>query len=214
MLSRQFPILALAVTAALALAAVEFPASAAPVAPQKATFAGGCFWSEETTFEGLPGVLSVTSGYTGGSKRDPSYEEVSGGETGHLESVEVVFDPSRTSYSRLLDVYWHNVDPTQVDGQFCDHGAEYHTAIFYHDATQKKLAEDSKHHLETTPQRWKGRIATGIVAAGPFYPAEGYHQDFYKKNSQYYYAYRRGCGRDRRLEELWGRPERMLSGPH
>lgn len=189
------------------------PSQTAPpsAATQKATFAGGCFWCEETTFEGLPGVLSVTSGYTGGTKVNPTYEEVSGGGTGHAESVEVVFDPARVTYARLLDIFWRNIDPTQAEGQFCDHGHQYRSAIFYHDATQKSLAEASLARLRATPQRFKGAIVTEITAAGPFYPAEEYHQDFYKKNPERYHEYRLGCGRDRRLEQLWGKPERELA---
>ncbi len=180
---------------------------ALPAAPPgeraSAVFAGGCFWCEETAFEGLPGVLSVTSGYTGGQKKNPTYEEVSSGGTGHAESVEVVFDPAKTTYEKLLDVFWHNVDPFQKDGQFCDHGTQYRSAIFYKDEAQRKAAEESKRKLEGEP-RFKGKIATQIVPASTFYPAEEYHQDFYKKNPTRYYSYREGCGRDARLKEIWG----------
>src|SRR5262245_13763060 len=131
-------------------------------ATEKATFAMGCFWCAETAFEGLPGVVSVTSGYTGGSKKDPTYEEVSAGKTGHAESIQVVYDPKKVSYAQLLEIFWHNIDPTQAEGQFCDHGHQYRSAIFYQDATQKQLAEDSKHRIETTPQRFKGKIVTEI----------------------------------------------------
>ena len=186
------------------------PTPGAPL-PQKATFAGGCFWCEETTFEGLPGVLSVTSGYTGGTKLNPTYEEVSGGGTGHAEAVEVLFDPARITYERLLDIFWRNVDPTQADGQFCDHGSQYRSAIFTHDAAQKRLAAESLRRLQSTPQRFKGAIVTEIATAGVFYPAEEYHQDFYRKNPARYHEYRAGCGRDRRLEQLWGKPERVLA---
>jgi len=170
-----------------------------------AIFAGGCFWCEETAFEGLPGVISVTSGYTGGQKKNPTYEEVSAGGTGHAESVEVVFDPAKTSYERLLEVFWHNVDPFQKDGQFCDHGTQYRSAIFYNGEAQRKAAEESKRKLEEQP-RFKGKIVTQIVAASTFYPAEEYHQQFYKKNPVRYHAYRAGCGRDARLKEIWGAP--------
>src|SRR5262249_33870817 len=151
---------------------------------QKATFAGGCFWCEETAFEGLPGVQSVISGYTGGFKQNPTYEEVSSGSTGHAESVEITFDPAKISYAELVDIFWHNVDPTQGNGQFCDHGTQYRSAIFYHDDAQKRLAEESKRKLETTPQRFKGKIVTAIEAAGRFWPAEEYHQDFYRKDPE------------------------------
>ncbi len=176
----------------------------------RAAFAGGCFWCEETAFEGLPGVISVTSGYTGGLTKNPTYEEVSSGITGHAESVEVLYDTTRTSYAKLLDIYWHNIDPTQAGGQFCDHGTQYRSAIFYHDAGQKKLALESKARLESAKQRWSGRIVTQIVPATKFYPAEEYHQDFYKKDPVQYHAYREGCGRDRRLMELWGMPGRSV----
>jgi peptide-methionine (S)-S-oxide reductase len=170
-----------------------------------ATFAGGCFWCEETAFEGLEGVLSVTSGYTGGQKLDPTYEEVSSGSTGHAESVQVLYDPRKVSYARLLDVFWHNVDPLDAGGQFCDRGAQYRSAIFYADAEQRRLAEASKKMLEKEP-RFAGKIATQLVPATKFYPAEEYHQDFYKKNPVRYQEYRQGCRRDARLKQLWGEP--------
>ena len=169
----------------------------------KATFAGGCFWCMVSPFEKLDGVVSVISGYTGGQKKNPPYEEVSSGSTGHAESVQVLYNPDKISYSKLLDVYWHNVDPTQSNGQFCDIGNQYRTAIFYHDETQKLLAEKSKQDLEKSG-KLKQPIVTQIVAATEFYPAEEYHQDFYKKNPLHYSTYRMGCGRDRRLVELWG----------
>jgi peptide-methionine (S)-S-oxide reductase len=187
--------------------AASFAMNAAPPPGERASaiFAGGCFWCEETVFEGLPGVISVTSGYTGGQKKNPTYEEVSAGGTGHAESVEVVFDPAKTSYERLLEVFWHNVDPFQKDAQFCDHGTQYRSAIFYNGEAQRKAAEESKRKLEEQP-RFKGKIVTQIVAASTFYPAEEYHQDFYKKNPVRYHAYRAGCGRDARLKEIWGAP--------
>jgi peptide-methionine (S)-S-oxide reductase len=154
-------------------------------------------------FEALDGVVSVTSGYTGGSKPNPTYEEVSAGGTGHAESVDVVYDPAKITYDKLLDVFWHNVDPTTADGQFCDHGHQYRTAIFYHDETQRRLAEESKQALERS-KKLPGPIVTEIVAAGPFYPAEEYHQDYYKKNPVRYRFYRYTCGRDQRLQEIWG----------
>ena len=168
-----------------------------------AIFAGGCFWCEETAFEGLEGVISVTSGYTGGQTKNPTYEQVSAGWTGHAESVEVLYDPAKISYERLLEIFWHNVDPLQRDGQFCDHGTQYRSAIFYRDESQRKAAEDSKRKLEEQP-RFNGKIATQIVPASIFYPAEEYHQQFYKKSPLRYQTYRLGCGRDARLRELWG----------
>jgi peptide-methionine (S)-S-oxide reductase len=195
-------ILGLLVVAGLA-ASLFVNAAAAPGERASAIFAGGCFWCEETAFEGLPGVISVTSGYTGGQKTNPTYEEVSAGGTGHAESVEVVYDPAKTSYERLLEVFWHNVDPFQKDGQFCDHGTQYRSAIFYRGEAQRKAAEESKSKLEEQP-RFKGKIVTQIVAASTFYPAEEYHQDFYKKSPVRYHSYRAGCGRDARLKEIWG----------
>jgi peptide methionine sulfoxide reductase msrA/msrB len=168
-----------------------------------ATFAGGCFWCVETAFEGLPGVSSVTSGFTGGQKLNPTYEEVSRGGTGHAESVEIIYDPAKITYERLLDVFWHNIDPLTSNAQFCDHGTQYRSAIFYHGEAQKKAAEASKQAIEASG-RFKQKIVTEIVAASKFYPAEEYHQDFYKKDPQRYYSYRLGCGRDARLKELWG----------
>ncbi len=171
----------------------------------KATFAGGCFWCMQHPFDELPGVVSTTAGYTGGRTKNPTYEDVSGGETGHAESVQVVYDPKKISYSKLLNVFWHNVDPVDAAGQFCDKGNQYRSAIFYQDAEQKKLAEQSKQVLEKSGKP-NGTIATQIVAATEFYPAEEYHQSFYKKNPLRYAFYRHGCGRDNRLEEVWGKP--------
>ena len=180
-------------------------ANAATTGPtQIATFAGGCFWSVENAFEGVPGVRSVVSGYTGGHLANPRYEDVNSGATGHAESVEIRFDPTRVTYAQLLDRYWHFIDPTQADGQICDHGDEYRTAIFWHDESQRKLAEASKQRIEATG-RMPGKVVTQIVKASAFYPAENHHQDFAKKNPAHYAAYRMGCGRDRRLTELWGK---------
>jgi peptide-methionine (S)-S-oxide reductase len=170
-----------------------------------ATFAGGCFWCMQPPFDKTPGVISTTAGYTGGSKVDPTYHEVSAGGTGHAESVEVTYDPSKVTYQQLLDIYWHNVDPLDTGGQFCDRGSQYRTAIFYHDDEQKRLAEASKQELVDS-KRFDQPIATEIVAAGPFYPAEDYHQEYYKKNPVRYKFYRWNCGRDQRLTELWGAP--------
>jgi peptide-methionine (S)-S-oxide reductase len=189
--------LALLVALAAPAAAADQPALA------KATFAGGCFWCMEPPFEALDGVVSVTAGYTGGTKVDPTYEEVSAGGTGHAESVEVTYDPAKVSYEKLLDVFWHNVDPTTANRQFCDKGNQYRTAIFYHDETQKRLAEQSKQALEAS-RKLPGPIVTEIVPAGRFYPAEEYHQDYSEKNPIRYRYYRWGCGRDARLKQLWG----------
>jgi peptide-methionine (S)-S-oxide reductase len=182
-------------------------AASAPAAPASeratATFAGGCFWCEETAFVDVPGVISVTSGFTGGQVKNPTYEQVSAGGTGHAESVQVVFDPGKVSYEKLLEIFWHNVDPTQANGQFCDHGNQYRSAIFYADEAQHKAAEASKAKLEADP-RFAGKIVTQIVAASPFYRAEEYHQQFYKKNPTRYHEYREGCGRDARLRAIWG----------
>jgi len=181
------------------------PPSAAPATPalMRATFAGGCFWCMEPPFESLPGVRSVTSGFSGGPEKNPTYAQVSSGLTGHAESVDIVFDPSVVSYERLLDVYWHNIDPTQKGGQFCDHGTQYRSAIFYRNAQQKAAAERSRDAILRS-KRLKGSIVTEIVPFRAFYSAEEYHQDYYKKNPDDYMAYRRGCGRDNRLREIWG----------
>jgi len=169
----------------------------------KATFAGGCFWCMQPAYDAVPGVVSTTVGYTGGHTKDPSYHEVGSGSTGHAESIQVVFDPAKVSYEKLLDVFWRNVDPTDASGQFCDKGNQYRSAIFYHDDAQKRLAEESKKNVAKS-LKVPGPIATEIVAASTFYPAEDYHQMYYKKNPIRYHFYRRGCGRDNRLEEVWG----------
>jgi peptide-methionine (S)-S-oxide reductase len=168
-----------------------------------ATFAGGCFWCVESDFDGAPGVVKTISGYTGGLLKDPTYNQVSAGGTGHIEAVEIHFDPTRTSYEKLLDVLWHSVDPTDAGGQFCDRGQVYGTAIFAHSPEQKRIAEASKKKLMEMAGL-KQPIVTPIRDATPFYPAETYHQDYYKKNPLRYKVYRYGCGRDARLRELWG----------
>jgi len=183
----------------LAATASAQPAKQPSVAT--ATFAGGCFWCMEPPFDKLPGVISTTSGYTGGQLKNPSYEQVSEGGTGHAESVEIRFDPNKVSFATILEVYWHNVDPTVKDRQFCDSGRQYRTAIFYHDEAQKKLALETKARIEKE-KGWK--IQTEIVPASAFYPAEEYHQDYYLKNPLRYKYYRNGCGRDARLTEIWG----------
>jgi peptide-methionine (S)-S-oxide reductase len=180
---------------------------AAAQAPNNATaiFAGGCFWCVEADFDKVAGVLSTTSGYIGGSVKDPTYSQVSAGGTGHAEAVKVVYDPAKVTYAKLLDVFWRNVDPLVKDKQFCDSGDQYRTAIFYTDEEQKKLAEETKKQVEAkfAPRA----VHTQIVRAGPFYDAEEYHQDYYKKNEARYKFYRWNCGRDQRLEQLWGKKE-------
>jgi peptide-methionine (S)-S-oxide reductase len=171
---------------------------------EKATFAGGCFWCMEHPFDEIPGVVSVTSGYTGGQKKNPTYEEVSAGGTGHAESVQIVYDPARVTYEKLLKVFWHNIDPTTKDRQFCDSGHQYRSAIFYHNEEQRRLALQSRMLLEKD-KSFKEPIVTEIVQATEFYPAEDYHQHYYKKNPIRYKFYRYRCGRDQRLEELWGK---------
>ncbi len=170
----------------------------------KATFAGGCFWCMEEAFEKVEGVVSATSGYSGGQVANPSYEEVSAGRTGHAESVEVVYDPAKVTYSKLLDAFWHNVDPITPNAQFCDHGTQYRSAIFYHNEEQKRLAEESRKTIEQS-KRFKESIVTQLVMVSEFYPAEEYHQDFYKKNPIRYKFYKYNCGRAQRLEQLWGK---------
>jgi peptide-methionine (S)-S-oxide reductase len=171
----------------------------------KATFAGGCFWCVEEVYDKVPGVISTTSGFMGGHAKNPTYEQVTTGRTGHAEAVQVEYDPAKVSYARLLEVYWRNVDPTQKDGQFCDYGSHYRTAIFFHDAEQQKLAEASRAALQKN-KPFKGEIVTEIAKASPFYPAEGYHQDFHLKNPSRYKFYKTGCGREARLQQLWGKP--------
>jgi len=170
----------------------------------KATFAGGCFWCMEEAYEKVEGVISVISGYTGGQLVNPTYEQVSAGATGHAESIEVLYDPNKVTYQHLLEVFWHNVDPTTPNAQFCDHGNQYRTAIFYHDETQKQLIDESRHSVENS-KSFPQPIVTEIVPASIFYPAEDYHQDFYKKNPVRYKFYKWNCGRSQRLEQLWGK---------
>jgi methionine-S-sulfoxide reductase len=181
---------------------LAFPAVAQTA---KATFAGGCFWCTESDLAKVPGVLDVVSGYTGGAAKSPSYEQVSAGGTGHRESVEVTFDSRKVSYAQLLDAFWHDVDPFDDEGQFCDKGSQYRSAIFYRDAQQKAAAEASKAALE---KRFRRKIVTDILPAGPFYPAEEYHQDYAKKNPVRYHFYRFNCGRDQRLQAIWGKVPR------
>jgi len=183
--------------------AVPMSAAATPAVTAKATFAGGCFWCVEEAFDKVPGVLSTVSGYIGGKTRNPTYKSVSAGNTGHTEGVEVTFDPAKVSYEKLLEVFWKNHDPTVIDRQFCDAGDMYRPAIFWHDQTQKKLAEDSKLKIDKT-KRFKQPILTPIVQATQFWQAEDYHQDYHIKNPVRYKYYATGCGRYSRLKELWG----------
>ena len=176
---------------------------AAAPAQASAVFAGGCFWCMEPPYDKLDGVISTTSGYIGGSVPNPTYEQVSAGGTGHAEVVRVVYDPSKLDYEQLLDVFWVNVDPTQVDGQFCDHGDQYRTAIFYADAEQQEVAKHSLAELKKS-KPFEGDIVTEIAPATVFYPAEDYHQDYYQKNPLRYKYYYWACGRGQRLTELWG----------
>ena len=190
-------ILAIGLTAALAV----LPAQAQKL--EKATFAAGCFWCTEEAFEKVPGVVSAVSGYTGGRVKNPSYEQVSSGRTGHTEAVEVTYDPAKVSYEKLLDTFWLNHDPTVKDRQFCDAGSQYRPEIFYHTEEQKRLAEASKAKWEKE-KPFRQPILTPITPATEFYPAEDYHQDYYKKNPLQYKFYVTGCGRYARLDSLWG----------
>ena len=195
-------------TAIFALAAAAASVSAGAAGPQTsssglatATFAGGCFWCMEPPFDKLPGVVSTTSGYIGGTVANPTYEQVSSGGTGHTEAVQVAYDPSAISYETLLEVFWRNVDAVDADGQFCDRGSQYRPGIYYHSDEQKRLAESSKARVGS---RLAAPVAVEIERAGPFYRAEEYHQNYYEKNPVRYKFYRWNCGRDARLEELWG----------
>lgn len=176
---------------------------APPLEPgqREAIFAGGCFWCMEKPFDKIEGVISTTSGYTGGPEQAPTYEDVGHHRTGHYEALRVVYDPGQVTYARLLEVFWHNVDPTQADGQFCDRGNQYRTGIFTSDPEEKKLAEASKAEIAA---ELPAPIVTEILPAAVFWVAEAYHQDFYKKNPAHYNRYRTGCGRDARLRQLWG----------
>jgi peptide-methionine (S)-S-oxide reductase len=189
--------------AAQATASKPAAHSATPATLDTATFAMGCFWCGESQFTKQPGVLSVTSGYTGGRKTHPTYEEVSMGTTGHYESVRVVYDPAKTKYEDLLDMFWHSVDPTQADGQFCDRGSQYRSVVFVRNDRQRKAAEESKKALAASGVLHEP-IVTQILPASMFWLAEDYHQCFWQKSSEHYRAYRQGCLRDERLAELWG----------
>ena len=202
---REFLGIAKKCVAVIVLAAA-FPAAAHAPAPAtvtaKATFAGGCFWCVQSDFDKVPGVIKTTSGYSGGVTINPTYAEVGSGRTGHAESVEVVYDPAKVTYGQLLDAFWHNIDPLVKDRQFCDVGNEYRTAIFVHDDEQRRLADESKKRIEA---QLKAPVYTEIVSAGPFYPAEDYHQNYYVKNPVRYKFYRWNCARDQRLEQIWGK---------
>ncbi len=189
-------------TALFALLALACPALAQP-RTEVAIFAGGCFWCMEKPFDDIPGVISTTSGFTGGSVRSPSYEQVMSKTTGHVEAVRVVFDPDRVTYGRLLAVFWGEIDPTDPDGQFCDRGAPYRTGVFATTTAQLAAANASKAELERR-KPFAAPIVTPVRFAGDFWPAEDYHQDYYKKNPARYALYRSGCGRDARLRQLWG----------
>ena len=191
---------ALGLVLAAAFAAAQ---NAAPANTAKATFAGGCFWCVEADFDKVPGVLSTTSGYIGGTVANPTYEQVAAKRTGHAEAVEIVFDPSQVSYEKLVEHFWRTIDPTTKDAQFCDHGSPYRTAIFANDAAQLKVAQASLEALKKN-KPFKEPVVTEILSAGPFYKAEDYHQDYYKKNPVRYQYYRSACGRDARLKQLWG----------
>jgi peptide-methionine (S)-S-oxide reductase len=197
-------------TALGAVSSAVFAQTPAPVinpatnaATAKATFAGGCFWCMEAPFDKTAGVISTTSGYIGGTKKNPTYQEVSSGSTGHTEVVQVVYDPKKVTYEKLLSIFWRNIDPTVKDQQFCDVGTQYRSGVFYHDDVQKAAAEKSKADLGKS-KPFKADIVTEITAAAEFYPAEEYHQDYYIKNPVRYSFYRKGCGRDAKLQSLWG----------
>ena len=203
-IKKTIGVLSIVIVAGLAMATVGSVGAANNGQQAKAIFAGGCFWCMEEVFEKVEGVVTVTSGYTGGMVANPTYEQVSAGGTGHVESVEIVYDPAKVSYQQLLDIFWRNVDPTTPDQQFCDYGNQYRSAIFYLDETQKELAEGSKQTVEQT-KSFPDPVFTEVTASSVFYPAEDYHQDFYKKNPIRYKFYKWNCGRTQRLEALWGK---------
>jgi peptide-methionine (S)-S-oxide reductase len=195
----------LTLAAVLTAMTAAFAQTTPPAATAKATFAGGCFWCTEADFDKVAGVISTTSGFIGGMKVNPTYQEVVTGRTGHTEAVEIVFDPNKVTYEKLLDVFWRNHDPLTKNRQFCDSGNQYRPGIFYHSEEQRKLAEASKVEAQ---KRFKQPIQTEITQATAFYTAEDYHQDYYLKNPVRYKFYRFNCGRDQRLEELWGKTDK------
>lgn len=192
-----------AALAAQAAAPGDVSTAAVPKGEAVATFAGGCFWCVEADFDKVPGVVRTVSGYTGGLVKNPTYEKVSAGGTGHREAVQIFYDPEMVSYEKLLDIFWRSVDPTDAGGQFCDRGRSYETAIFANSPAQERLAQASKRKLKKSGVL-KKPIVTPVETAGAFYPAEGYHQDYYKKSPLRYKFYRYGCGRDARIREVWG----------
>lgn len=183
-----------------------WPSSSVQSAPTsaKAYFAGGCFWCMEEAFEKVDGVIAVVSGYMGGTVSNPTYEQVSDGHTGHAESIEVTYDPNKVTYQKLLDAFWRNIDPVMPNAQFCDHGTQYRAVVFYSTEEEKRLSEESKRAIEQS-KRFPAPIVTQFVQASTFYPAEDYHQDYYKKNPLRYKYYKYSCGRAQRLEDLWGK---------
>jgi peptide-methionine (S)-S-oxide reductase len=199
---------ALFATFAVAIAFAQAPVPATAMTA-KATFAGGCFWCVESDFDKVDGVISTTSGYTGGKTANPTYEQVGSKATGHYEAVEIVFDPKKVSYEKLVEYFWRTIDPTDANGQFCDKGAPYKTAIFAHDAEQLKIVQASRERLEKT-KPFKAPVVTEVLSAAPFYRAEEYHQDYYTKNPVRYKYYRTSCGRDARVKELWGAEAQKL----
>ena len=201
-MNRRIGMVTLALVLAVGAAANGTPVAAAE--PARAIFAGGCFWCVEAAFDAVPGVIATNPGYIGGTVPDPTYDQVSAGGTGHAEAVEVRYDPERTSYPQLLAVFWRNIDPHDAGGQFCDHGNPYRSAIFAVDAEQRRLAEESRHALANSGLL-SAPIATEITDAGAFYPAEEYHRDYYLKNPARYKFYRWNCGRDQRLNTVWGK---------
>jgi len=202
---RRFIALAIGLLVYTVLANVQLTDTPAATPSAKAYFAGGCFWCMEEAFEKVEGVVSVLSGYMGGTVANPTYEEVSAGRTGHAESVEVIYDPTKVTYQKLLDAFWHNVDPLTPNAQFCDHGSQYRSAIFYSSVEEKRQAEESKSAIEQA-KKFPAPIVTQFAPTATFYPAEDYHQDYYKKNPLRYKYYKYGCGRANRLEALWGKP--------
>lgn len=203
-IQRRFIALAIGLIACMIFAQVPLAESPGASPSAKAYFAGGCFWCMEEAFEKVEGVVTVVSGYMGGTVANPTYEEVSAGRTGHAESVEVTYDPTRVTYQKLLDSFWHNVDPLTPNAQFCDHGTQYRSAVFYSTEAEKRQAEESKAAIEQA-RKFPAPIVTQLVPAATFYPAEDYHQDYYKKNPLRYKYYKYGCGRANRLEALWGK---------
>ncbi|MBX3328996.1 MAG: peptide-methionine (S)-S-oxide reductase MsrA [Nitrospira sp.] len=192
------------VTCATLTAGLSSGVQSAPTTA-KAYFAGGCFWCMEEAFEKVDGVIAVVSGYMGGTVANPTYEQVSDGRTGHAESIEVIYDPSKVTYQKLLDAFWRNIDPVTPNAQFCDHGTQYRAVVFYSTDEEKRLSEESKSKIEQS-KRLPAPIVTQLVQASTFYQAEDYHQDYYKKNPLRYKYYKYSCGRAQRLEALWGKP--------